>query len=214
MSPELTSLFSSQWAIQSRLSLVLTCITKTISPRGLMSQFLFLEIDHVCYIMVHLKTVCHCPSLSSLHWDQLLLLSPSPENVCLSQVHLHPLTSQNHLSATEHTISVVVLTDEILSSLAAPRPQTSLIHSRSFQNGIVSRDLDRVVKFIGVRAATVRGAGCISGLGLGLYLEAVSLVMPQTLLWSSSSSLMRPRALPSWRPRGSCLIWPFSFSLL
>lgn len=112
------------------------------------------------------------------------------------------------------TLSLWVLTDEILSSLAAPRPQTSLIHSRSFQNGIVSRDLDRVVKFIGVRAATVRGAGCISGLGLGLYLEAVSLVMPQTLLWSSSSSLMRSRALPSWRPRGSCLIWPFSFSLL
>ncbi|KAF5927634.1 hypothetical protein HPG69_000538, partial [Diceros bicornis minor] len=35
---------------------------------------------------------CHCPSLSSLHWEQLSCHGPPhPENVYLHQVHLHPL---------------------------------------------------------------------------------------------------------------------------
>ncbi|XP_042784203.1 ATP synthase F(0) complex subunit C2, mitochondrial-like [Panthera leo] len=57
------------------------------------------------------------------------------------------------------------LTDESLSSWAAPRPLTSLIPSRSFQTSVASRDIDRAAKFIGTRAATVGVAG--SGAGIG-----------------------------------------------
>ncbi|XP_011374087.2 ATP synthase F(0) complex subunit C2, mitochondrial [Pteropus medius] len=57
------------------------------------------------------------------------------------------------------------LTDESLSSLAAPRPLTSLISSRSFQTSIISRDIDTAAKFIGAGAATVGVAG--SGAGIG-----------------------------------------------
>ncbi|EPQ09551.1 ATP synthase lipid-binding protein, mitochondrial [Myotis brandtii] len=55
------------------------------------------------------------------------------------------------------------LTDE--SSLAAPRPLTSLISSRSFQTSAISRDIDTAAKFIGAGAATVGVAG--SGAGIG-----------------------------------------------
>ncbi|ERE83657.1 ATP synthase F(0) complex subunit C2, mitochondrial [Cricetulus griseus] len=56
-------------------------------------------------------------------------------------------------------------TDEGLSSLAAPRPPTSLIPSRSFQTSVISRDIDTAAKFIGAGAATVGVAG--SGAGIG-----------------------------------------------
>ncbi|XP_070259832.1 ATP synthase F(0) complex subunit C2, mitochondrial-like [Myotis yumanensis] len=52
-----------------------------------------------------------------------------------------------------------------LSSLAAPRPLTSLISSRSFQTSAISRDIDTAAKFIGAGAATVGVAG--SGAGIG-----------------------------------------------
>ncbi|XP_036092499.1 ATP synthase F(0) complex subunit C2, mitochondrial isoform X2 [Rousettus aegyptiacus] len=52
-----------------------------------------------------------------------------------------------------------------LSSLAAPRPLTTLISSRSFQTSIISRDIDTAAKFIGAGAATVGVAG--SGAGIG-----------------------------------------------
>ncbi|XP_035583455.1 ATP synthase F(0) complex subunit C2, mitochondrial-like [Zalophus californianus] len=55
--------------------------------------------------------------------------------------------------------------DESLSSLAAPRPRTSLIPSRSFQTSAISRDIDTAVKFIGAGAAMVGLAG--SGAGIG-----------------------------------------------
>ncbi|XP_058415219.1 ATP synthase F(0) complex subunit C2, mitochondrial, partial [Diceros bicornis minor] len=57
------------------------------------------------------------------------------------------------------------LTDESLSSLAAPSPLTSLIASRSFQTSAISRDIDTAAKFIGAGAATVGVAG--SGAGIG-----------------------------------------------
>ncbi|XP_012902319.2 ATP synthase F(0) complex subunit C2, mitochondrial [Mustela nigripes] len=61
------------------------------------------------------------------------------------------------------------LTDEApykgLSILAAPRPLTSLIPSRSFQTSAISRDIDTAAKFIGAGAATVGVAG--SGAGIG-----------------------------------------------
>nr|XP_035921777.1 ATP synthase F(0) complex subunit C2, mitochondrial-like [Halichoerus grypus] len=61
------------------------------------------------------------------------------------------------------------LTDEVpyksLSSLAAPRPLTSLIPSCSFQTSAISRDIDTAVKFIGAGAVTVGVAG--SGAGIG-----------------------------------------------
>ncbi|XP_032274592.1 ATP synthase F(0) complex subunit C2, mitochondrial-like [Phoca vitulina] len=52
-----------------------------------------------------------------------------------------------------------------LSSLAAPRPLTSLIPSRSFQTSAISRDIDTAARFIGAGAATVGVAG--SGAGIG-----------------------------------------------
>ncbi|KAK7809699.1 hypothetical protein U0070_010495 [Myodes glareolus] len=55
--------------------------------------------------------------------------------------------------------------DETLSSLAVPRPLTSLIPSRSFQTSVISRDIDTAAKFIGAGAATVGVAG--SGAGIG-----------------------------------------------
>uniref|UniRef100_A0ABI8A7G6 ATP synthase membrane subunit c locus 1 n=1 Tax=Felis catus TaxID=9685 RepID=A0ABI8A7G6_FELCA len=57
------------------------------------------------------------------------------------------------------------LTDESLSSWAAPRPLTSLIPSRGFQTSAASRDIDTAAKFIGAGAATVGVAG--SGAGIG-----------------------------------------------
>ncbi|XP_037683695.1 ATP synthase F(0) complex subunit C2, mitochondrial-like [Choloepus didactylus] len=57
------------------------------------------------------------------------------------------------------------LTDESLSSLAAPRLLTSLISSHSFQTSTVSRDIDTAAKFIGAGAATVRVAGSRAGIG-------------------------------------------------
>ncbi|XP_040343871.1 ATP synthase F(0) complex subunit C2, mitochondrial isoform X3 [Herpailurus yagouaroundi] len=57
------------------------------------------------------------------------------------------------------------LTDESLSSWAAPRPLTSLIPSRGFQTSTASRDIDTAAKFIGAGAATVGVAG--SGAGIG-----------------------------------------------
>ncbi|XP_019511439.1 PREDICTED: ATP synthase F(0) complex subunit C2, mitochondrial [Hipposideros armiger] len=57
------------------------------------------------------------------------------------------------------------LTDESLSSLAAPHTQTSFISSRSFQTSAISRDIDTAAKFIGAGAATVGVAG--SGAGIG-----------------------------------------------
>ncbi|KAM7320958.1 hypothetical protein ACRRTK_020211 [Alexandromys fortis] len=55
--------------------------------------------------------------------------------------------------------------DEALSSLAVPRPLTSLVPSRSFQTSVISRDIDTAAKFIGAGAATVGVAG--SGAGIG-----------------------------------------------
>ncbi|XP_004716931.2 ATP synthase F(0) complex subunit C2, mitochondrial isoform X1 [Echinops telfairi] len=57
------------------------------------------------------------------------------------------------------------LSDERFSSLTAPRSQTSLVPSRSFQTSTVSRDIDTAAKFIGAGAATVGVAG--SGAGIG-----------------------------------------------
>ncbi|XP_036993478.2 ATP synthase F(0) complex subunit C2, mitochondrial [Artibeus jamaicensis] len=57
------------------------------------------------------------------------------------------------------------LTDESLSSLAAPHPLIPLISSRSFQTSAISRDIDTAAKFIGAGAATVGVAG--SGAGIG-----------------------------------------------
>ncbi|XP_057625481.1 ATP synthase F(0) complex subunit C2, mitochondrial-like [Chionomys nivalis] len=54
--------------------------------------------------------------------------------------------------------------DEALSSLAVPRPLTSLVPSRSFQTSVISRDIDTAAKFIGAGAA-VGVAG--SGAGIG-----------------------------------------------
>ncbi|EPQ10384.1 ATP synthase lipid-binding protein, mitochondrial [Myotis brandtii] len=63
------------------------------------------------------------------------------------------------------------LTDESLSSLAAPRSLTSLISSRSFQTSAISRDIDTAAKFIGAGAATVGVAG--SGAGIGTVLGSL-----------------------------------------
>lgn len=57
------------------------------------------------------------------------------------------------------------LTDECLSSLAAPPPPTPLIPSRSSQNGTISRDTDPAAKFTGVGAGMVKMVG--SGAGIG-----------------------------------------------
>ncbi|XP_062059548.1 ATP synthase F(0) complex subunit C2, mitochondrial isoform X1 [Lepus europaeus] len=57
------------------------------------------------------------------------------------------------------------LTDERLSSVAAPCPLTPLVQSRSFQTSAISRDIDTAAKFIGAGAATVGVAG--SGAGIG-----------------------------------------------
>uniref|UniRef100_A0A8C2MUR8 ATP synthase lipid-binding protein n=1 Tax=Cricetulus griseus TaxID=10029 RepID=A0A8C2MUR8_CRIGR len=62
-------------------------------------------------------------------------------------------------------------TDEGLSSLAAPRPPTSLIPSRAFQTSVISRDIDTAAKFIGAGAATVGVAG--SGAGIGTVLGSL-----------------------------------------
>ncbi|XP_035306361.1 ATP synthase F(0) complex subunit C2, mitochondrial-like [Cricetulus griseus] len=70
-----------------------------------------------------------------------------------------------------HPLSAVELnrpqtwTDEGLSSLAAPRPQTSLVPSCSFQTSIISRDIDTATKFIMAGAATVGVAGSRAGIG-------------------------------------------------
>ncbi|XP_062039962.1 ATP synthase F(0) complex subunit C2, mitochondrial-like [Lepus europaeus] len=58
-----------------------------------------------------------------------------------------------------------LLTDECLSSVAAPCPLTSLLQSRSFQISTVSRDIDTAAKFIGAGAATVGVAGSVAGIG-------------------------------------------------
>ncbi|XP_036168422.1 ATP synthase F(0) complex subunit C2, mitochondrial-like [Myotis myotis] len=63
------------------------------------------------------------------------------------------------------------LTDESLSSLAAPRPLTSLISNRGFQTSTISRDTDTAAKFIGAGAATVGVAG--SGAGTGTVLGSL-----------------------------------------
>nr|KAF6451693.1 ATP synthase membrane subunit c locus 2 [Molossus molossus] len=74
-------------------------------------------------------------------------------------------------SQLSRSLSAVVLkgpetlTDESLSSLAAPRSLTSLISSRSIQTSTISRDIDTAAKFIGAGAATVGVAG--SGAGIG-----------------------------------------------
>lgn len=62
-----------------------------------------------------------------------------PENVCLFQVHLHPLLGQEHLSAAEPSTSAVELNpqtrrDEALSSLAVPQPLTSLVPQPQLPN--------------------------------------------------------------------------------
>ncbi|XP_034869586.1 ATP synthase F(0) complex subunit C2, mitochondrial-like [Mirounga leonina] len=57
------------------------------------------------------------------------------------------------------------LTDESLSSLAAPRPLISLIPSGSFRASAVSRDIHRAAKCLGAGAAMVGMAG--SGAGIG-----------------------------------------------
>ncbi|XP_057406570.1 ATP synthase F(0) complex subunit C2, mitochondrial-like [Balaenoptera acutorostrata] len=73
--------------------------------------------------------------------------SPSPSLV--------RITSQQQ----SQPLSEVVLTDESLSSVAAPCPLTLLIPSSSFQNGTISRNIDTAAKFIEAGAAMVRGAG-------------------------------------------------------
>uniref|UniRef100_A0A452QQ24 ATP synthase lipid-binding protein n=1 Tax=Ursus americanus TaxID=9643 RepID=A0A452QQ24_URSAM len=55
------------------------------------------------------------------------------------------------------------LTDESLSSLAAPFPLTSLFPSRSFRTSAISRDIHTAAKFIGAVAATVGVAGSGGG---------------------------------------------------
>ncbi|EGV94198.1 ATP synthase F(0) complex subunit C2, mitochondrial-like [Cricetulus griseus] len=62
-------------------------------------------------------------------------------------------------------------TDEGLSSVAAPRPPTSFIHSRSFQTSVISRDIDIAAKFIGAGGATVGVTG--SGAGIGTVLGSL-----------------------------------------
>ncbi|CAD7669708.1 unnamed protein product [Nyctereutes procyonoides] len=57
------------------------------------------------------------------------------------------------------------LTDKSLSSLAAPRPVTSLIPSHSFQTSTFSRNIDTAAKFIGAGSATVGVAGFGAGTG-------------------------------------------------
>uniref|UniRef100_A0A8C6RSF1 ATP synthase lipid-binding protein n=1 Tax=Nannospalax galili TaxID=1026970 RepID=A0A8C6RSF1_NANGA len=57
------------------------------------------------------------------------------------------------------------LADASLSSLAVPRPRTSLIPTCSFQTSAILRDIDTAAKFIGAGAATVGVAG--SGAGIG-----------------------------------------------
>ena len=54
---------------------------------------------------------------------------------------------------------------ESLSSLAAPRPLTSLIPSRSFRPSAISRDIDTAAKFIGAEAALVGVAGSEARIG-------------------------------------------------
>lgn len=137
-----------------------------------MSQFLFLETDHAHQIMVYLKIVCHCPSLSSLHWEQLSChSSPLPENVCPHQVHLHPVPGQNHLSAAELTTlcSGTETTDTdrwVPQQLGSPMSSDLIIPSSSFQISTILRDTDTAAKFIDVGGATVEWLA----LGLGLRL--------------------------------------------
>ncbi|KAL6031608.1 hypothetical protein STEG23_008639 [Scotinomys teguina] len=62
-------------------------------------------------------------------------------------------------------------TDEGPSSLAVPRPLTSLIPSCSFQTSVVSRDINTAAKFIGAGVATVGVAS--SGAGTGTVLGSL-----------------------------------------
>ncbi|XP_036026395.1 ATP synthase F(0) complex subunit C2, mitochondrial-like [Onychomys torridus] len=61
--------------------------------------------------------------------------------------------------------------DEGPSSLAVPRPLTSVIPNCSFQTSVISRDIDTATKFIGAGAATVGVAG--SGAGIGTVLGSL-----------------------------------------
>lgn len=112
------------------------------------------------------------PSLSSLPREQLSCLGPSPLKMyaCSKFISTRSLirsTSQ----LLSRPLSAVQLnrpqtwTDEGPSSLAVPRPLTSVIPSRSFQTSVISRDIDTAAKFIGAGAATVGVAG--SGAGIG-----------------------------------------------
>ncbi|XP_035559269.1 ATP synthase F(0) complex subunit C2, mitochondrial-like [Canis lupus familiaris] len=81
-----------------------------------------------------------------------------------------PFLVQSTSQLLSRSLSAVVLkppetlTDN-LSSLAAPRPLTSLIPSHSLQTSTISRDIDIAAKFIGAGAATVGVAG--SGARIG-----------------------------------------------
>ena len=63
--------------------------------------------------------------------------------------------------------------DEALSSLAVPRPLTSLVPSRNFQTSVISRDIDTAAKFIGAGAATVG----VAGSGAGIWTVFGSLII-------------------------------------
>ncbi|KAM8925556.1 ATP synthase F(0) complex subunit C2, mitochondrial-like [Lycaon pictus] len=82
-----------------------------------------------------------------------------------------PFLVQSTSQLLSRSLSAVVLkpletlTDKNLSSLAAPRPLTSLIPSHSLQTSTISRDIDIAAKFIGAGAATVGVAG--SGARIG-----------------------------------------------
>uniref|UniRef100_A0A8C6QFS9 ATP synthase lipid-binding protein n=1 Tax=Nannospalax galili TaxID=1026970 RepID=A0A8C6QFS9_NANGA len=62
-------------------------------------------------------------------------------------------------------LSAVTFANASLSSLAVPRPLTSLLPTRRFQTSTILRDIDTEAKFIGAGAATVGVAG--SGAGTG-----------------------------------------------
>lgn len=111
------------------------------------------------------------PSLSSPPWEQLSCLGPSPLKMyaCSRFISTRSLVRSTSqllscpLSAVE--LNPQTRRDEVLRSLAVPRPLTSLVPSRSFQTSVISRDIDTAAKFIGAGAATVGVAG--SGAGIG-----------------------------------------------
>ncbi|ELK36338.1 ATP synthase lipid-binding protein, mitochondrial [Myotis davidii] len=70
-------------------------------------------------------------------------VSPSTPSLVRSTSQLSGSLSAGVLKGPE------TLADENLSSLAAPRPLTTLISSRSFQTSAISRDIDTAAKFIG-----------------------------------------------------------------